>query len=99
MFTYESRENPEERKRKEAVNGTMSPRRSEDILAGMYGEISFGLEKEQLFLRHRSREGKASLRLGKWKDVVSMTMRCLHLPLEHKLADCPLGAPLGPPLH
>ena len=94
MFTYQSRENPEERKRKEAVNGTMSPRRP-----GMYGEISFGLEKEQLFLRHRSREGKASVRLGKWKDVVSMTMRCLHLPLAHKLADCPRGAPLGPPLH
>lgn len=46
----------------------MSLRRSEDILAGMNGEISFGLEKEQLFLKDRSRGGKVRVRLGKWKE-------------------------------
>lgn len=37
----------------------MPLRRSEDILAGAHGEISFGLEKEQLFLKDRSRGEKA----------------------------------------
>ena len=44
-------------------------RRSEDILAGMYGEISFGLQKEQFYLKDRSRGGKVRVRLGKWKEA------------------------------
>jgi len=46
----------------------ISLRRSEDILAGTYGEISFGLQKEQLFLKDRSRGGKVRVHLGKWRE-------------------------------
>lgn len=43
----------------------MPLRRSEDTLAGAHGEISFGLEKEQLILKDRAEEKRLSVGMDK----------------------------------
>lgn len=58
MFTY-YRINRIQREEEEGDNRIKSVRRSEDIIAGTQREISLGLEKDQIFLKNRSKGGKA----------------------------------------
>lgn len=46
----------------------MSLRRSKDTFARMHGDGSFGLEKEQCFLKDRRKEERVSVPLDKWKE-------------------------------
>lgn len=89
----------------------MSLRRSKDTFARMHGDGSFGLEKEQCFLKDRRKEERVSVPLDKWKEEKAGSTwnkfeecgvhehELLRSAAGTQLVDNPAAASLVPHLH